>query len=78
MQNSLYRVKEKNGCKGISVTATTQVVPELEVALLPQHPPSMRLRTNQLFRNAESNGKAGQIFQAEAIPIRGLEPISEG
>lgn len=50
----------------------------MEVALLPQPPPSMRLRTNWLFRNAERKGKAGQIFQAEVVPIRGLEPVNEG
>ena len=39
VQNGLYRVEEKNGCKGNhSVAATTQVVPELEAALLPSSP----------------------------------------
>lgn len=43
------------------------------------HPlPSMRLRTNRLFANAGSKGKGGQIFQAEAVEIKGLEPINEG
>lgn len=58
--------------------ATTQVVSELEVALLSQTPPSVQLRTDWLFRNAERKGKAGQIFQAEVVPIRGLEPVNEG
>lgn len=51
---------------------------KLLAALLPQPPPSMQLRTNWLFRNAERKGKAGQIFQAEVVPIRGLEPVNEG
>lgn len=58
--------------------ATTQVVSELEVALLSQAPPSVQLRTDWLFRNAERKRKAGQIFQAEVVPIRGLEPVNEG
>lgn len=58
--------------------ATTQVVSELEVALLSQAPRSVQLRTDWLFRNAERKGKAGQIFQAEVVPLRGLEPVNEG
>lgn len=55
--------------------ATTQVVPE--GALLPW-PPAAELGTDWLFRNAARTGEAGQLFQAEVVPIRGLEPVNEG
>lgn len=60
------------------VMATTQVVSEVVSSPPPPTPPSVLLRTDWLFRNAERKGKAGQIFQAEVVPIRGLEPVNEG
>lgn len=58
--------------------ATTQVVSEVVSSPPPPTPPLVLLRTDWLFRNAERKGKAGQIFQAEVVPIRGLEPVNEG
>lgn len=58
MQNGLYRVEEKNGSKGNqSVAGTTQVVPELEAALLPPSPAINAAQNESAFRERREQRK---------------------